>query len=61
VNIVDVGRAVRQEVSRKGVFIVMRIYSRTRDWPACVKFHAADDTQFGVLVYYGLRDSIDNR
>jgi hypothetical protein len=24
------------------------------DWPACVKFHAADDTQFRVSVFYGL-------
>jgi hypothetical protein len=45
----------------QGVFSVMLISSRTRDWPACVKFHAADDTQFRVPVFYGLRDSIDNR
>jgi hypothetical protein len=25
-----------------------------------VKFHAADDTQFRVSIFYGLRDSIDN-
>jgi hypothetical protein len=39
----------------------MWIYSRTRDWPACVRFHAGDDSQFRVSVFYGLRDSIDNR
>jgi hypothetical protein len=30
----------------KGVCSVKQIFSRTRDWPACVKFHAAGDTQF---------------
>jgi hypothetical protein len=39
----------------------MRISSRTQDWPACVKFHAADDTLIRGLVFYGLRVSIDNR
>jgi hypothetical protein len=34
---------------------------RTRDWPACVKIHAGDDTQFRVSDFYGLRDNIDNR
>jgi hypothetical protein len=34
--------------------------SRMRDWPACVKFHAADGTQFRVSVFYWLRDRIGN-
>jgi hypothetical protein len=38
----------------------MRIRSCTRYWPACVKFYAADDMQFRVSVFYGLRDGIDN-
>jgi hypothetical protein len=37
------------------------LVSRTRDWSACVKFHAADYTQFRVSVFFGLRDGIDNR
>jgi hypothetical protein len=39
---------------------VMRICSSTEDWPACLKFHAADNAQYRVSVFYGLRDSIDN-
>jgi hypothetical protein len=34
-------------------FGVMRICSRRRVWPACVKFHAADDMQFQVLLFAG--------
>jgi hypothetical protein len=48
-------------ITRKCVFSVMRICPRTRDWPACVKFYATDDTQFQTSVLNGLRDSIDNR
>jgi hypothetical protein len=44
-----------------GRFSVIWICSRTRYWPACVKLHAADDKQFRVSVFYGLRDSVDNR
>jgi hypothetical protein len=31
--------------TRQGCFSVLRICSHTRDQPACVKFHAADNTQ----------------
>jgi hypothetical protein len=44
-----------------GRFNVMRISSHTRDWPASVKFHAADDAQFRVSVFYRVRDTIENR
>jgi hypothetical protein len=40
----------------KGVFSVMRICLRTREWPACVKFHAADHTQFEFQLFCGLSD-----
>jgi hypothetical protein len=42
-------------------FLVSCGFGRTRNWPASVKFNAADDMQFRVSVFYGLRDSIDNR
>jgi hypothetical protein len=42
-------------------FSVMRICLRTQNWLPCMQFHAADETQFRVSVFYGLRDSIDNR
>jgi hypothetical protein len=35
------------------VFSVMRISSRMRDWPAFVKIHAADHTQFKSLFSAG--------
>jgi hypothetical protein len=36
-------------------------HSTSRSICHSVKFHAADYTQFRVSVFYGLRDSIDNR
>jgi hypothetical protein len=38
----------------------MRICSRMRANPACMKYHAADDTLLRIAVFYGLR-CIDNR
>jgi hypothetical protein len=31
----------------------MRICLRTRNWPACLKFHAVDHTQFEFLFSAG--------
>jgi hypothetical protein len=36
----------------------MRLCLRTRDRPACVKFHAVVDTQFRVSVFYAYRDTV---
>jgi hypothetical protein len=41
------------QISRKGVFNDIRIRSRTRDWPAYVKCHAADDNSFEFLFSTG--------
>jgi hypothetical protein len=43
------------------ILLDLSLRRSTRDGPACVNFHAADDSQFRVLVFYGLCDSIDNR